>query len=102
MALGVFEQQGDPASVMAAVRAFQSPGQVGRYEIVETLVVYYQMETRLPLRQRLLALFRALGGRDADVYTVLQVGNCAAARGSLRADSGLPVGMGGAEHGAAA
>lgn len=43
-----------------------------RYEVLDTLVVYYQMETRSPLRVILLQLFAALGGIDREVFPVLQ------------------------------
>lgn len=36
-------QQADPGIVSRIVRTHQSAGQVGSYEIVETLIVYYQM-----------------------------------------------------------
>ncbi len=66
-------QQADPRGVALGVRLFHSPGQVGKYEIVDTLVVYYQMETRVLLRLRLLRLFFRCVELDADIIAVLQV-----------------------------
>ncbi len=70
-------QQGDPAAVARIIRTYASVGQVGEHEIVETLVVYYQMETRLELRLLLLRLFGALGTLDRAVFSVLLVCVCA-------------------------
>lgn len=59
--------EGDPAVTKRVIREWSSPGQVGFYEIVETLVVYYQMETRNDLRLALLRLFGCLGELDTAV-----------------------------------
>ena len=38
-------EDADIRAVTNMIATFQSPGQLGNYEIVETLVVYYQMVT---------------------------------------------------------
>eukprot|EP00040_Diaphanoeca_grandis_P028332 m.163881 g.163881 ORF g.163881 m.163881 type:complete len:707 (-) comp31311_c0_seq3:74-2194(-) len=67
-------EDADERVVKHLVKTFQSTGQLGDYEIVESLVVYYQMETRSDIREQVLKLFMSLGARDSEVFTVLQNG----------------------------
>eukprot|EP00730_Choanoeca_flexa_P001564 TRINITY_DN10690_c0_g2_i5.p1 TRINITY_DN10690_c0_g2~~TRINITY_DN10690_c0_g2_i5.p1 ORF type:complete len:1024 (+),score=262.72 TRINITY_DN10690_c0_g2_i5:69-3074(+) len=63
----------NPAVVKQIVRKWCSPGQTGEYEIADTLVRYYQMETRNELR---LAIIRVLGElviQDLDMIESIKV-----------------------------
>eukprot|EP00041_Stephanoeca_diplocostata_P019158 m.407664 g.407664 ORF g.407664 m.407664 type:complete len:831 (-) comp21229_c0_seq1:35-2527(-) len=68
----VLVRDADSKRVRHLVEAFQSVGRAGVYEIVETLVVYYQMETRAVLRDDLVKLFVCLTHNNPAVLPVLQ------------------------------
>jgi hypothetical protein len=63
----------NPAVVVAAVRDFRTVGRLGgHHEVVDTLAVYFQMETRPALRVLVLRLLLALVALDPTVVVVLQ------------------------------
>eukprot|EP00051_Salpingoeca_urceolata_P012783 m.158490 g.158490 ORF g.158490 m.158490 type:complete len:115 (+) comp17602_c0_seq1:1967-2311(+) len=66
-------QDGNPTVLTKLVQTFCSVGQHGCYEFVETLVLYYQMETRAELRALILKVLDALGEADQEVFSVLQL-----------------------------
>jgi len=66
-------REAHPEAVIKTLRGYQSIGQVTSFEILETVIAYFQMETRLELRMACLDLFTAVVALDADVPRVLQV-----------------------------
>ena len=62
----------NPREVVDAITQFQSPGVRVPYEIIETLVDYYQMESRVGIRIILLRVFKSLGTLHAPVLPRLQ------------------------------
>eukprot|EP00047_Mylnosiga_fluctuans_P017398 m.61081 g.61081 ORF g.61081 m.61081 type:complete len:693 (-) comp7060_c0_seq1:698-2776(-) len=65
--------EADPQVVVSVLRGWNSPGQQGAYEFAETLVVYYQMESRVNLRELVLELFFEFGALDPELNLTLQV-----------------------------
>ena len=65
-------KEANPREVVAAFTVFETPGQNIPFEIVETLVLYYQMESRSQIRFKLLHLFTTLGMMHAPTLPVLQ------------------------------
>eukprot|EP00050_Salpingoeca_kvevrii_P001420 m.169443 g.169443 ORF g.169443 m.169443 type:complete len:648 (+) comp10367_c0_seq11:1236-3179(+) len=65
-------EDGDPRLVKCMLRDFVSPGHFESYEIVGTLVDFYQMETRVELRLALLELFLRICEREPAVVPILQ------------------------------
>eukprot|EP00039_Didymoeca_costata_P015407 m.261250 g.261250 ORF g.261250 m.261250 type:complete len:724 (+) comp16217_c0_seq3:2230-4401(+) len=65
----------DPRAVFKNLRDFNSVGQTGSFEFLETLVTYFQMEANKHIRMLLIQLFKALAELRRNISEMLQNSN---------------------------